>query len=104
MPGSWTVLRPNRPIARSTGSSSPRRATSSPTVPGRAGGSAARPASLFDDATDSSLSDPEIQLSVGFTARVSHSSFFQFSYTNNFINYDNTPDLVFHVGFSQFFD
>ena len=51
-----------------------------------------------------SLSDPEIQLSVGFTARVAHSSFFQFSYTNNFINYDNTPDLVFHVGFSQFFD
>lgn len=59
---------------------------------------------LFEDATDSSLSDPEFQASIGFTARVAHKSFFQFSYTNNLINYDNTPDLVFHAGFSQFFD
>lgn len=51
---------------------------------------------MFSEATDSAISDVEIQLTFGLK-RVTRLGVFGFGLTENLLNYDNTPDIGVHL-------
>ncbi|HPR64822.1 MAG TPA: DUF3187 family protein [Thermoanaerobaculia bacterium] len=60
-------------------------------------GQVTRSTSIFSEETDSELGDTELQISTG--VRIQKGTFlYQLAFTENLANFNNTPDIGFHLG------